>query len=185
MVVSAIAAMTSNRVIGRDGDLPWNLPRDMKYFMQTTKGHHVIMGRNNFASMNYMPLKRRTNIVLTRDPFFITSSAVVLHSIEEALSYAYEAGEEEAFIIGGGQIYAQSMPFLEKIYLTEVITELAGDTYFPEMDMNEWALASSEYFDADAKNEFPMRFDVFLRKGQWKNSYYTLSGTGNFFNLQT
>lgn len=165
MVVSAIAAMSSNRVIGRDGDLPWHLPRDMKYFMQTTLGHHVIMGRNNFASLGYMPLKRRPNIVLTRDPFFITSSAIVLHSLEEALAYAYAAGETEAFIIGGGQIYTLAMPFLEKIYLTEVITQLAGDTYFPEMNPDEWELASSEYVEADAKNEYPMRFEVFLRKG--------------------
>jgi dihydrofolate reductase len=165
MIISAIAAMSTNRVIGRDGDLPWQQPRDMKFFMQTTMGHHVIMGRNNFASMNYTPLRKRTNIVLTRDPFFITSSAIVMHSIEEALAFAFEAGETEAFIIGGGQIYAQSLHLVEKIYLTEVITELSGDTYFPELDMNEWALESSVPFEADDKNEFPMRFDVFLRKG--------------------
>jgi dihydrofolate reductase len=156
--------MSSNRVIGRDGDLPWDLPRDMKFFMNTTKGHHVIMGRYNFASMNYQPLKNRVNIVLTRDPYFITSSAIVMHSIEDALSYAYEAGEEEAFIIGGGEIYAQSLPLTQKIYLTEVITELSGDTYFPELDLREWEVASSAFFEADAKNVFPMRFDVLLRK---------------------
>ena len=164
MLVSAIAAMSSNRVIGRDGDLPWHLPRDMKFFMNTTKGHHVIMGRNNFASMNYIPLKNRVNIVLTRDPYFITSTAIVLHSIEEAINFAYEAGEEEAFIIGGGEIYTQALHLTEKIYLTEVITELPGDTYFPELDMREWEVVSSEYVEADAKNEYPMRFDVLLRK---------------------
>ena len=164
MIISAIAAMSTNRVIGRDGDLPWHLPRDMKFFKNTTIGHHVIMGRSNFASMNYMPLRNRVNIVLTRDPFFITSSAIVLHSIEEALAYAHEAGETEAFIIGGGQIYQQSLHFVEKIYLTTVIKEVAGDTYFPELDMNEWVLASSEHFDADDRNEYPMRFDVLVRK---------------------
>ncbi len=164
MLISAIAAMSTNRVIGRDGDLPWHLPRDMKFFMNTTKGHHVIMGRNNFASMNYTPLKNRVNIVLTRDPYFMTSSAIVLHSIEDALTYAYESGEEEAFIIGGGEIYAQAMPLTEKIYLTEVITDLPGDTYFPELDLREWERVSSEYAEADAKNVFPMRFDVLLRK---------------------
>jgi dihydrofolate reductase len=164
MIISAIAAMSSNRVIGRDGDLPWHLPRDMKFFKNTTIGHHVIMGRANFASMNYTPLRNRVNIVLTRDPFFITSSAIVMHSIEEALAFAHEAGETEAFIIGGGQIYQQSLPFVEKIYLTEVIKEVPGDTYFPELDMNEWVLASSEYFEADDRNEYPMRFDVLVRK---------------------
>lgn len=164
MLVSAIAAMSSNRVIGRDGDLPWHLPRDMKFFKNTTMGHHIIMGRNNFASMNYTPLRNRVNIVLTRDPYFITSSAVVLHSIEDALAYAMEGGENEAFIIGGGQVYQQSLHFVEKIYLTTVISELAGDTYFPELDPNEWEVVSSEYFEADEKNQYPMRFEVLLRK---------------------
>lgn len=164
MIISAIVAMSSNRVIGRDLGLPWHQPKDMKFFKETTMGHHLIMGRNNFASMDYRPLKGRINIVLTRDPFFITSSALVMHSIEEALSYAYDAGEEEVFIIGGGEIYKQSLSLLDKIYLTEVITELSGDTYFPEIDMNEWKLVSSEYSEADAKNKFPMRFDVLLRK---------------------
>lgn len=164
MIISAIVAMSTNRVIGRDLGLPWHQPRDMKFFKETTMGHHLIMGRNNFASMDYRPLKGRINIVLTRDPFFITSSAIVMHSIEEALRFAQDEGEEEVFIIGGGEIYKQSLHLLDKIYLTEVITVLAGDTYFPEIDMNEWELASSELFEADAKNEFPMRFDVLLRK---------------------
>lgn len=164
MIISAIVAMSSNRVIGRDGDLPWHLPRDMKFFKETTMGHHIIMGRNNYASMDYRPLRGRFNIVLTRDPFFITSSAIVMHSIEEALSYAYDAGETEAFIIGGGEIYKQSLPLLDKIYLTEVITELPGDTYFPEIDLNEWNIASSLLAEPDEKNEYPMRFDVLLRK---------------------
>jgi dihydrofolate reductase len=164
MIISAIAAMSSNRVIGKDGDLPWHLPRDMKFFKETTLGHHIIMGRNNFASLDYRPLRGRVNIVLTRDPFFITSSALVMHSIEEALSYASDAGEEEVFIIGGGEIYKQSLYLLDKIYLTEVITEVPGDTYFPEIDMDEWDLVSSVRVEADEKNEFPMRFDVLLRK---------------------
>jgi dihydrofolate reductase len=164
MIISAIAAMSSNRVIGREGDLPWHLPRDMRFFKETTMGHYIIMGRNNFASMNYRPLRGRTNIVLTRDPFFITSSAIVAHSIEEALSIALDAGEEEVFIIGGGEIYKQSIHLWDKIYLTEVIKEIAGDTYFPEIDMNEWQLTSSSYFEADEKNDIPMRFDVLLRK---------------------
>ena len=164
MIISAIAAMSSNRVIGREGDLPWHLPRDMRFFKQTTVGHHVIMGRNNFASLDYKPLRDRVNIVLTRDPYFITSSAIVLHSIEDALQYAQEAGETEAFIIGGGEIYKQSMYLLDKIYLTEVIIDLPGDTYFPEIDYNEWEVVSSEYHAPDDRNEYPMRFDVLLRK---------------------
>ena len=156
--------MSTNHVIGRDGGLPWHLPRDMKFFKKTTMGHHVIMGRESFASMGYIPLKGRINIVLTRDPYFISSSAIILHSIEEGINYAYEAGEEEVFILGGGKIFAQSMHLIEKIYLTVVISEVAGDIYFPEIDMNDWEVVSSEFFEADDKNEFPMRFDVLLRK---------------------
>jgi len=156
--------MSSNRVIGRDGGLPWHQSRDMKFFKTTTMGHHVIMGRSNFASMDYRPLKGRTNIVLTHNPFFITSSAHVMYSIEEAIAFAKEAGEEEAFIIGGGEIYKQSLHLLDKIYLTEVISDISGDTYFPELDMNEWKLVSSESYAADEKNDHPTRFDVFLRK---------------------
>lgn len=164
MIISAIVAMSENRVIGVNGDLPWHLPRDMKFFRQTTTGHHVIMGRTSFASMNYVPLKNRTNIILSRDPFFITSTAIVCHSIEEALAVAQEAGETEAFILGGGQVFEQSLPYVDKIYLTRVITELPGDTYFPELDPNEWTLFSSEYFPADEKNTYPMQFETWLRK---------------------
>ncbi len=156
--------MSSNRVIGKDGGLPWHLPRDMKFFKKTTTGHHVIMGRESFASMGYVPLKNRVNIVLTRNPFWITSSAIVMHSIEEALSFCHDEGEEEAFIIGGGKIFDQSLHLIEKIYLTEVISHVVGDIYFPELDMEEWDIASSDFFEADDKNEFPMRFQVLLRK---------------------
>ncbi len=164
MIISAIAAMSSNRVIGRDGDLPWRQSRDMKFFKATTMGHHIIMGRSNFASMDYRPLKGRVNIVLTRNPFFITSSAFVMYSIEEAIAFAKKEGETEVFIIGGGEIYKQSMHLVDKLYLTEVISEIAGDTYFPELDTNEWKLDTSESFDADDNNDYPTRFDVFLRK---------------------
>lgn len=156
--------MSSNRVIGKDGGLPWHLPRDMKFFKKTTMGHHVIMGRESFASMGYVPLKGRTNIVLTRNPYWITSSAIVMHSIVEALQYAMDNGEDEAFIIGGGKIFEQSLHLIEKIYLTEVISHIVGDIYFPELDRNEWQVVSSESFEADDKNEFPMRFDVLQRK---------------------
>ena len=163
MIVSGIVAMSTNRVIGKDGGLPWYLPRDLKYFRQTTMGHHVIMGRESFASIDYVPLKGRTNIVLTRNPYFITSSAIVLHSIEEALAYALDQGETEVFILGGGKIFEQSLHLIEKLYLTEVIAHVVGDIYFPELDMDEWKIISSEFFDADEKNTFPMRFNVLQR----------------------
>ena len=99
MILSAIAATSRNRVIGRDNDLPWHIPADMRYFMRTTRNHVVIMGRKTFESLG-KPLKNRENLVITRDPFYAASGIVVTHSIEEAVSLAEEYGEKEAFIIG-------------------------------------------------------------------------------------
>ncbi len=110
MIVSSIVAVSKNRVIGKENGMPWHLPKDMRYFKRKTLNHHVIMGRKNFEAMG-SPLPKRTNIILTRDPYYISSSSLVVHSIEEALTIAFDNGEEEVFIIGGGEIYKQSMDF--------------------------------------------------------------------------
>jgi dihydrofolate reductase len=117
MTISAILAMSKNRVIGKDNQIPWHLSADLKYFKRTTLNHHIIMGRKTFLSIGN-PLPKRTNVVLTRNPFFIASNVLVATSIEEGLQLARDNGEEETFIIGGGEIYRQSMPYLDKIYLT-------------------------------------------------------------------
>ena len=144
MIVSAIAAMSTNRVIGRDNDLPWNLPADMKYFMRTTRGHHVIMGRKTFESMG-VPLKNRTNIVVTRDLFYAASGIHVAHSLHEALNMAYENDEKEVFIIGGAEIYKLALPLLNKIYLTEIDLEVSdGDAFFPHFDPDLWVLTNQD-----------------------------------------
>ena len=116
MIVSAIVAAAQNNVIGNDNDIPWRLSSDLKYFKRTTINHHVIMGRKTFLSMG-RPLPKRTNIVLTRDLMFAGSGLLIAHSIEEALSMAYDNDEEEVFIIGGGEIYRQSMPYLSLIHI--------------------------------------------------------------------
>jgi len=109
MIVSAIAAVADNGTIGHDGDLPWHLPDDMKYFMRTTRGHYVITGRKNYESIpeKYRPLKDRVNIVVTRNTEHAAPGAVVLGSLEDALDRARQGGETEVFIIGGGQIYRE------------------------------------------------------------------------------
>jgi len=162
MIVSAIVAVAKNNVIGKDNDMPWYLPADLKYFKRTTLGHHIIMGRKNFESIG-RPLPKRTNIVLTRDPYFIVSGCLVAHSIEEALTKAYDNGDREAFIIGGGEIYKQSLPFLDKIYLTEIDLEVEGDVYFPDIDAKKWKLLSSEAHQADERNEYNYIFKVYER----------------------
>ena len=163
MIVSAIVATASNRVIGKDNDIPWYLPADLKYFKKTTLNHHVIMGRKSFQSIG-KPLPKRTNIIITRNPYFIASHCLVARSLEEALELAYDNGEKEAFIIGGGEIYRQSIPLLDKLYLTEVEVAPEGSVYFPELDWEEWTLISEEAHQADEKNEYNYVFKVFERK---------------------
>jgi dihydrofolate reductase len=163
MIVSAIYAMTKNRVIGRHNEIPWYLPADLKYFKKVTTGHHVIMGRNTFASIG-RPLPNRTNVIITRDPFFVANDCLVAHSVHEALEIAFDNGESEAFIIGGGQIYGESLPFWDKLYLTEVEAEIPGDTYAPELNKKEWQLIKQEKSAADDKNEYACTFKVYQRK---------------------
>ena len=119
MKISCIVATAKNNVIGKDNQIPWYLPADLKYFKKITTGHHIIMGRNCFESIG-RALPKRTNVIITRDMFYAVSDCLITHSIDEALSLAEANGEEEAFIIGGGQIYEQTAELWDKLYLTEV-----------------------------------------------------------------
>ncbi len=163
MIISAIVATAKNNVIGAENDIPWYLPADLKYFKKVTLNHHIIMGRKCFESIG-RPLPKRSNIVVTRNPFFIASNCFVVHSVEEGLNLAEENGEEEVFIIGGGEIYNLSIPFLDRLYLTEVDLEVKGDIYFPELDPDKWTLSSEEAHKSDEKNEHNYTFKVFNRK---------------------
>jgi dihydrofolate reductase len=163
MLVSAIVATAQNNVIGKDNQIPWYLPADLAYFKRTTLNHHVIMGRNCFESIG-KPLPKRTNIVLTRDPFFSASGIVVAHSIEEALGIAYDNGEEEVFIIGGGEIYRQTADLWDRIYLTQVELMTDGDVFFPEIDPSDWTVSSHIQHMTDEKNEWAYSFWVYERK---------------------
>ena len=124
MKVSTIAAVASNGVIGKDNDLVWSLPLDMKFFMQTTKGHVVVTGRKNYESIpeKYRPLKGRTNIVVTRNANYVADGAHVVHSLKDALDLARQQGETECFVIGGGQIYRQALEagWVDAQYITHV-----------------------------------------------------------------
>ncbi len=164
MIVSAIAAYSKNRVIGIENQLPWHLPADMRYFMRTTKGHHVLMGRKTYESMG-VPLKNRTNIVVTSNPYYVGSGLVVVHSIKEGIDFARNNGEEELFIIGGAEIYKQSLPLLDKLYVTEIDLEVSGgDAFFPAFSRDEWMLESKQDFKPDQKNKYPFTFFVFKKK---------------------
>ena len=162
MLISAIAAVAKNNVIGKDNQIPWYLPADLGWFKRTTLGHHILMGRNSFRSIG-RPLPKRPNIVITRDPFFTADGVLIAHSIEEALGMAYDAGETEAFIIGGGVLYRESADLWDKIYLTEVDLETEGDVFFPVLAPDEWRETWREHHEADAKNEWAYTFRILGR----------------------
>lgn len=163
MTISTIVACAQGRVIGRDNQIPWYLPADLKFFQRQTSGHHIIMGRNCFESIG-RPLPKRTNVIVTRNPFYLAAGCLVVHSVKEALSLAREAGETEAFIIGGGEIYSQTAQLWDKIYLTEVDLKVEGDVFFPEIDFSKYNLIFEEAHKADEKNEFDYVFKIFERK---------------------
>lgn len=165
MIVSAIVAAAKNNVIGKDNEIPWYLPADLAYFKKTTLNHHVIMGRKCYDSVG-RPLPKRVNIVVTRNPFFKADGVIVAHSVEEALGVAFDGGETEVFILGGGHIYRESMELWDKLYLTEVDLEPEGDVFFPEIDASEWTETWREAHDADAKNEHAYVFRILERVGE-------------------
>ncbi|HRQ29392.1 MAG TPA: dihydrofolate reductase [Saprospiraceae bacterium] len=162
MIISAIVAVSKNNVIGKDNKMPWHLPADLAYFKKTTLGHPVILGRKNFDSIG-KPLPGRTNIIVTRDRSFACTNCTVVHSLEEALLYGFQNKEDEVFIIGGGTIYEQSMDLWDKLYLTEIDTEMDGDVFFPEIDKTKWEQISAVEKEADEKNAYNLIFKVFSR----------------------
>lgn len=166
MVVSLIAALTKNRVIGKDNDLPWRLPDDLKYFAQTTKGHHVVMGRKNYESIpkKFRPLPNRTNMVLTRQKSWAADKCIVVNTIESAIEIARNHNEEELFVIGGAEIYQLAFPFANRLYLTEIDHELKGDTYFPALDRSMWMETSRTHHPMDERHAYSFDFVVYHKK---------------------
>ncbi|MEZ4974843.1 MAG: dihydrofolate reductase [Cyclobacteriaceae bacterium] len=166
MKISLIAALSQNRVIGKNNDLPWRLPDDMKYFMETTSGHHVIMGRKNYDSLpeKFKPLPNRINIVVTRQRDFKAAGCEIVHSIEEGVEIGRKAEERELFIIGGAEIYKASLAVADRLYLTEIEAIIEGDTYFPEINPSEWSEVSRKRHEADQKHKHAFDFVVYDRK---------------------
>jgi dihydrofolate reductase len=162
MKISLIAAVAANGVIGRDQALPWRLRDDLRLFMHRTLGHHVIMGRKNYVSIGHS-LPRRPNIVISRDPAFHADCPIV-SSLEAALTLAREAGESEAFIIGGAQIYALALPLADTFYLTRVLADVPGDVFFPDFTAGEWDVRIESEHAADERNEHPFVIEILTRR---------------------
>jgi dihydrofolate reductase len=153
MRLSLIWAMTRNRVIGRNNALPWRLPDEMRHFTRTTLGHTVIMGRRNFEAMG-KPLPKRTNVVVSRNPSFRADGAIVVRTLDAAIEYARLAGDDEAMVIGGGEIYALALPKADRLYFTLIETEMEGDTFFPPFDASEWHEIRRVFHEADERHPY-------------------------------
>lgn len=129
--ICLIAALSENRVIGKDNALPWHIPEDLKHFKEVTSGHPVIMGRKTFESIRRL-LPRRLNIVVSRDPTYVVEGATMAHSLEQALEIARNYERDEIFVLGGGQIFEEAISIADRLYLTIVHTEIEGDAFFPD-----------------------------------------------------
>ena len=162
MKISLIAAVANNGVIGRANQLPWRLRDDLRFFAAKTTGHHVILGRKNYAAIG-RALPRRPNLVISRDPSYRADCPVV-PSLEQALELALAAGESEAFVIGGAQIYALALPLAQTFYRTRVLAEVPGDVYFPPFDESEWTTHKESEHAADERNEYPFVIETLRRR---------------------
>jgi dihydrofolate reductase len=162
MNISMIAAMSKNRVIGKEQAIPWDLPTDYAYFEQTTWGHTIIMGRKNFEAHGSKPLQGRHNVVMTRTKGYQAEGVDVIHSVDEAM-YLYQK-EKEIFIIGGEHIYRLFLPIAKTIYLTVIDIICEGDTFFPQFNEAEWMISSSRRGKLDKDNRYEHTYYMYKRK---------------------
>ncbi len=165
MKISMIAASSENRVIGRNKDLPWHLPDDFEFFKNTTRGHHVVMGRKNWESLpsRFRPLPDRPNLVVTRKTDLKLVGAQVFNDLDTALAFAETNGEKECFIIGGGEIYRLGMAYASQIYLTEIKEVIEGDTFFPILGP-EWQEVNRQHHPRDGRHAFAFDFVTYQKK---------------------
>lgn len=165
MRISLIAAVAQNGVIGKNNDLPWKLPDDMKYFMNTTQGHHVIMGRKNYDSLppKFKPLANRTNWVVTRQSSFEAPGCHVVPSLLYAVEQIKKEKPDELFVIGGAEIYKLALPMAHRLYLTEIKAQIDGDVFFPSFDRKEWKEVSRKPHPADERHLHAFDFVVYER----------------------
>jgi dihydrofolate reductase len=168
MIISLIVAASTNNAIGKDNQLLWHLPNDMKFFKNTTWGMPVVMGRKTFDALNGNPLPGRFNFVITRkkdwDPK--NDKVKVVNTLEASIAAAGQTDCRETFVIGGGEIYAESMSMANRIYMTRVHATLEGDTLFPVIDETQWEMVSHLDFQADEKNAYAHSFQVWERKNK-------------------
>ena len=158
--VSLIVAMARNRVIGRGNRIPWHLPDDLKRFKALTMNHHIVMGRKTWESINRL-LPGRTTVIVTRNSQFAVAGAKIARSVEDALQ---QCGDDpEIFVIGGEQIFRAALPYAQRLYLSAIDADVAGDTYMPPIDLSAWQLTHEETHAAAAPRALPWRFLIYDR----------------------
>lgn len=160
-MISLIAAMARNRVIGIDNRLPWKLSADLQYFKRVTMGKPIVMGRRTYESIG-RPLPGRTNVIVTNDPSFRAEGCIVVHSVEEALAAAGDVAE--VMVIGGASFYRQMLPYADRLYLTVIHRDFEGDAWFPEIDPQQWIESKRDDHDADDRNPYGYSFIEYRRK---------------------
>jgi dihydrofolate reductase len=157
MIISLIAAVAENDVIGKGNQLPWKLSSDLRRFKYYTKGKAVIMGRKTFESIGKI-LPERINIILSKNSGFKPDKTLVFHNFSDAINFAADNGLEEVFVIGGADLYAQTIDLADRIYLTKVHATMDGDAFFPKIDMAEWDIVDEEHVPKDDQNEYDSTF---------------------------
>lgn len=155
--LSLIVAMAKNRVIGADGKIPWHLPNELRLFKSVTMGHHIIMGRRTYESINRL-LPGRTTVIVTRRKDYAIPGAKIAHTLDEAVASC--TGDSEIFVIGGGELYRAALPVADRIYLTVVDAEPAGDTRMPEFDLAQWRVHSTQRYSRDERHAHDYRFEI-------------------------
>jgi dihydrofolate reductase len=161
-MISFIWAMDENGVIGHENKLPWKIPADLKFFKETTMGHPIVMGRKTFESIG-KPLPGRENIVLTRDLSYEADGCVVYHEMEEVLHHAEET-EVEVMVTGGAEIFKKFIPYADKLYVTRIHESFEGDTYFPELNWDEYELVSKKQGVQNEQNPYHYVFEIYEKK---------------------
>ena len=161
-MISFIVAMDQNRVIGKDNQLPWHLPEDLKFFKRVTMGHPIAMGRKTHESIGRV-LPGRENIVITRQTGYQSKGCTVFYSIDEFVR-DNQNKQEEIFVIGGAEIFHETFPFADRLYITYIDEVFAGDTFFPSFNLEDWVLTSVEKGLKDEKNPYDYEFRIYDRK---------------------
>lgn len=160
-MITLIVAAAENNALGKDNQLLWHLPDDFKRFKSLTTGHYIIMGRKTFESFP-KPLPNRTHVIISRQPDYHPEGCIVVDSLEKAIAACPKT--EEVFVIGGGQIYHQAISIVDKIDITRVHHTFEADTFFPEINPNEWELTAEEFHPKDDKHQYDFTFQTFIRK---------------------